>query len=142
MKKRFRLLAGTLALLLALSGCGQTAANGSSGSGSAQNTVSDNTQSDGTLDVLRVGLAALPTQLDPDYSIGIASIKLFYNIFDTLLFTDKEGNISGQLAESWEWVVDAGMIGGKPGNILDPAGTATRAEVATILRNFHQTFEA
>ena len=109
MKKKFRLLAGTLALLLALSGCGQTAANGSSGSGSAQNAVSDNTQSDGTLDVLRVGLAALPTQLDPDYSIGIASIKLFYNIFDTLLFTDKEGNICGQLAESWEWVDDVTM---------------------------------
>ena len=37
-----------------------------------------------------------------------------------------------------EWVVDAGMIGGKPGNILDPGGTATRAEVATILMRFCQ----
>ena len=99
-------MAGTLALLLALSGCGQNAASGSTGSGAAQNTVSDSTQGDGTLDVLRVGLAALPTQLDPDYSIGIASIKLFYNIFDTLLFTDKEGNICGQLADSWEWQDD------------------------------------
>lgn len=58
------------------------------------------------LDVLKIGLAALPTQLDPDRSIGIASIKLFYNIFDTLLFTDKEGNITGQLADSWEWQED------------------------------------
>ena len=56
--------------------------------------------------LLKIGLAALPTQLDPDRSIGIASIKLFYNIFDTLLFTDKEGNITGQLADSWEWQDD------------------------------------
>lgn len=39
-----------------------------------------------------------------------------------------------------EWAVNAGMIGGKPGNILDPGGYATRAEVATILRNYHRTF--
>ena len=34
------------------------------------------------------------------------------------------------------WAVSHGLIGGKPGNRLDPTGTATRAEVATILRNF------
>ena len=39
-----------------------------------------------------------------------------------------------------QWACGSGMIGGKPGGVLDPTGTATRAEVATILRNFHQTF--
>lgn len=56
------------------------------------------------IEVLKIGLAALPTQLDPVRSIGIASIKLFYNMFDTLLWTDKEGEISGRIAESWEWI--------------------------------------
>ena len=104
MKKRFKLLAGLLALTLALSGCGQP----DPGAASGQTSVSAGSQSAsaGELDVLRVGLAALPTQLDPDRSIGIASIKLFYNIFDTLLFTDKEGSICGQLADSWEWLND------------------------------------
>lgn len=58
------------------------------------------------LDRLKVGLAALSTQLDPDRGIGIASIKVFYNIYDRLLFTDKDGEIVGQLAESWNWVDD------------------------------------
>ncbi len=39
-----------------------------------------------------------------------------------------------------QWACGSGVIGGKPGGVLDPTGTATRAEVATILRNFHQTF--
>ena len=46
--------------------------------------------------------------------------------------------ISDWARTAMEWVVDAGMIGGKPGNILDPGGTATRAEVATILMRFCQ----
>lgn len=71
---------------------------------------------------MKIGLAALPTQLDPDRSIGIASIKLFYNIFDTLLFTDKEGNITGQLADSWEWQDDT-TLNVKTGKML-PSRTA------------------
>lgn len=58
------------------------------------------------MDVLRVGIASMLSQFDPGYSIGIQSIKIFYNIFDTLLTTDKEGNIAGQLAEKWVWVDD------------------------------------
>ena len=46
--------------------------------------------------------------------------------------------ISDWARTAMERVVDAGMIGGKPGNILDPGGTATRAEVATILMRFCQ----
>ena len=55
---------------------------------------------------------------------------------------DDYGEISGWAVTAMEWAVNTGMIGGKPGNILDPGGNATRAEVATILRNYHQTFVA
>lgn len=115
-KKTIRVLAGMMAAAMLLTACSSNGGN-SSTSGSqttgAQTTGSqttgaeaETTQSGGELDVLRVGLAALPTDLDPDKTIGIASIKLFYNMFDTLLFTDKEGEICGQLAESWEWQDD------------------------------------
>lgn len=105
-------------MALMLGGCGNsTDTNASGDDASTKQQTAQTTQEstetgspeesgDKELDVLKIGLAALPTQLDPDRSIGIASIKLFYNIFDTLLFTDKEGNITGQLAESWEWVDD------------------------------------
>ncbi len=110
MKRRFKLLAGAIALMIAMTGCGggtSDSGTGSAGSGSAgSGSQTASGSAVGELEVLKVGLAALPTQLDPDRSIGIASIKLFYNIFDTLLFTDKDGNICGQLAESWEWQDD------------------------------------
>ena len=120
-RKRWHILAGMMAAAMALTACGgsgessgttgsQTTASQTTGS-QAETTQTETSQAsqDGQsaeLDVLRVGLAALPTDLDPDKSIGIASIKLFYNMFDTLLFTDKEGEICGQLAESWEWKDD------------------------------------
>lgn len=34
------------------------------------------------------------------------------------------------------WAVDEGVMGGKGNNRLDPAGTATRAEVAQMLMNY------
>ena len=115
MKKRTRLIAGVMAMMLTLGGCG-SAANTANKKEATQTTAEQTASSqedtaeaaakETELDVLKIGLAALPTQLDPDRSIGIASIKLFYNIFDTLLFTDKEGNITGQLADSWEWQDD------------------------------------
>lgn len=113
-KKTISILAGMMAAAMLLTACGS---NGGSSSPStshttdtqateSQTTATTQSSQGGELDVLRVGLAALPTDLDPDKSIGIASIKLFYNMFDTLLFTDKEGEICGQLAESWEWQDD------------------------------------
>ena len=39
-----------------------------------------------------------------------------------------------------EWAVGNGVLSGKSGNLLDPTGTATRAEVAQILTNFCQRF--
>jgi len=56
--------------------------------------------------VLKVGVTSMSAQFDPGYSIGTQTIKIFYNIYDTLLTTDKEGKIAGQLAEKWNWVDD------------------------------------
>ena len=39
-------------------------------------------------------------------------------------------------ADSMGWAVSEGLISGRPGGYLDPAGTAIRAEVAQILMNF------
>ena len=38
------------------------------------------------------------------------------------------------------WASAAGLIQGKENNILDPAGTATRAQVATLLQRFHSAY--
>ena len=40
------------------------------------------------------------------------------------------------------WASAAGLIQGKENNILDPAGTATRAQVATLLQRFHSAYVA
>ena len=39
-----------------------------------------------------------------------------------------------------EWAVAEGLISGTSDTTLSPQGQATRAQVATILRNFHQSF--
>ena len=44
--------------------------------------------------------------------------------------------LSAWAEESMAWAVGAGLLGGKGDGVLDPAGTATRAEVAQILMNF------
>ncbi|WP_294522817.1 endo-alpha-N-acetylgalactosaminidase family protein [uncultured Pseudoflavonifractor sp.] len=46
---------------------------------------------------------------------------------------------SGWAKEAMAWAVGAGVIGGKGNGVLDPTGTATRAEVAQIMMNFLET---
>ena len=48
-------------------------------------------------------------------------------------------SISSWALEAMNWAVNAGLISGKGNGVLDPAGTATRAEVAQILMNFCQS---
>ncbi len=50
-------------------------------------------------------------------------------------FADAE-EISSWALEAVTWAVDARLLSGKTGNLLDPRGSATRAEVAQILMNF------
>ena len=44
------------------------------------------------------------------------------------------GAVSPWAAQAVAWAVDAGILGGKDGDLLDPAGGATRAEAAAMLR--------
>ncbi|SBW08911.1 putative Beta-galactosidase [uncultured Eubacteriales bacterium] len=50
-------------------------------------------------------------------------------------FTDGD-RVSSWAAQAMDWAVGLGLITGKDGGRLDPSGTATRAEVAIILRRF------
>ena len=45
-------------------------------------------------------------------------------------------DISFWATENITWAVGAGIITGKPGNLVDPKGTATRAEAATMFKQF------
>ena len=46
------------------------------------------------------------------------------------------GTISGWAQQPMLWAKLEGILGGKPGNLADPQGTATRAEIATIFSNY------
>ena len=58
-------------------------------------------------------------------------------VSDLLSFADVAA-ISDYAEEAVAWGVAADIIGGKPGNLFDPSGNATRAEAATILMHFVQ----
>ncbi|OON93818.1 MAG: hypothetical protein ATN33_05170 [Epulopiscium sp. Nele67-Bin001] len=44
--------------------------------------------------------------------------------------------VSAWATPAMQWAVGNNIIGGKDGNILDPSGTATRAEIAAIITRF------
>ena len=46
--------------------------------------------------------------------------------------------VSAWAADAVRWAVDAGILTGKEGNVLDPQGRATRAEVAVLLTRYQQ----
>lgn len=50
-------------------------------------------------------------------------------------FTDA-GDLSPWAQEAMKWAVGSGVMSGKGNGILDPKGTATRAEIAAMLQNF------
>ena len=56
-------------------------------------------------------------------------------------FTDWE-QIQEYARTPLAWASANGIIQGKENNILDPAGTATRAQVATLLQRFHSAYVA
>ena len=45
-------------------------------------------------------------------------------------------SVSSWAAETVQWAVAEGLISGMPGNLLEPQGSATRAQVAAILERF------
>ena len=54
---------------------------------------------------------------------------------DLSAFTDA-GEISAWAQEAMKWAVGSGLMSGKGNGIIDPKGTATRAEVAAMLHTF------
>lgn len=59
---------------------------------------------------------------------------------DLSAFTDLP-QVSAYAAEPLQWAKALGLVGGKTADTLVPKGSATRAEVATILMRFRQTLE-
>ena len=52
-----------------------------------------------------------------------------------LSFADAD-KVSAYAVNAMLWAKKEGILGGKPGNLADPQGTATRAEIATIFSNY------
>lgn len=46
------------------------------------------------------------------------------------------GEVSAWAREAMDWAVSTGILYGKPGNFLDPAGAASRAEVSAMLARY------
>jgi len=64
-----------------------------------------------------------------DVSIGSGSLDVLNG------FSDAD-SVSSWATDAANWAASAGLINGKPGNIFDPKGIATRAEVAAIMQRF------
>jgi uncharacterized repeat protein (TIGR02543 family) len=64
--------------------------------------------------------------------LGKEPVELWTN---KLGFADAK-EVAGWAQESAVWATMKGIVSGKPGNLLDPKGTATRAEMATMLMKF------
>lgn len=52
-------------------------------------------------------------------------------------FADSD-KISAWAVDAMDWAVKSGVLSGKGGDLLDPTGTATRAEAAQIIMNFYE----
>ena len=60
---------------------------------------------------------------------------------DLSAFSDG-GATSSWAVEAMEWAVGSGLLSGKGNGVLDPTGTATRAEIAQIFSNFCTSVKA
>ena len=68
-----------------------------------------------------------------------------YKGYDVTGSAGLSGYADADSVSSWAqyavaWAVDAGLISGVGNNTLNPQGSATRAEIATILMRFAETF--
>ncbi|HHX24829.1 MAG TPA: ABC transporter substrate-binding protein, partial [Thermoanaerobacterales bacterium] len=52
--------------------------------------------------VLRVGVISNPPKLDPVFATDTSSARIIYQIFETLVEYDNDGNVQPLLAESWD----------------------------------------
>ena len=64
---------------------------------------------------------------------------------DVSATADISGFADAASVQSWsqepvQWAVATGLISGRPGNLIAPQGTASRAEMAVIMKNFCETY--
>ncbi len=93
-----------------------------------ENSISDGTNMEAP--VTREQLAAMLFR----YAVfkGMSAVTLADHLSQ---FRDR-GQISGWAVPAANWAVGGGILNGRSGGILDPQGTATRAELAAMLRRF------
>ena len=70
-----------------------------------------------------------------------------YKGYDVSGAADLSGYADADSVSDWAgqavaWAVDAGLIGGVGGSRLNPGGSASRAEIATLLMRFCQAYPA
>ena len=60
------------------------------------------------LEVLKIGVADFPKQMDPCRQVGNVGIRIHYNIFETLLLADQKDNyaLKPMLASEWKRIDD------------------------------------
>ena len=50
------------------------------------------------------------------------------------------GSVSAWAQQPVQWAVAKGLMSGRPGNMIAPQGTATRAEMAVMMKNFCEAY--
>lgn len=98
-KKILSLISLMLVMALALTACGGNQEKPASGE---QPEQSSETPAEAPAQVLKYGTDAEPVGLDPHTISAAASIRIFRQIYDTLIDVDAEMNFIPSLAESWE----------------------------------------
>jgi oligopeptide transport system substrate-binding protein len=94
MRKKYLVLTVVLLLVLTmLAGCGQKPKQGEQEGQQQQDTEKN---------VLRMAVMSNPPKLDPVHATDTSSARIIYQIFETLVDYDKDGNVQPLLAESWD----------------------------------------
>ncbi|MDI3480924.1 MAG: peptide/nickel transport system substrate-binding protein [Tepidanaerobacteraceae bacterium] len=97
-RKKFVLLIALLFAVTTLAGCGQKAARQRGGEQQSPQQPS----AEGSENILRMAIMANPRNLDPVFATDTSSSRIIYQIFETLVDYDKDGNVQPLLAESWD----------------------------------------
>lgn len=94
-KKYFVLMVVLLLVMTMLAGCGQKPARQDEQEGQQQ-------LDDTGKNVLKVAMMTKPLKLDPAHTTDTSSARIIYQIFETLVDYDEDGDVQPLLAESWE----------------------------------------
>ena len=101
LKKSLVLLLVLMLAVTTLAGCGQKPAE--QGGEQPQGETPEVTEK-----ILKVGVMSNPPKLDPVFATDTSSARVIYQIFETLVDYDNDGNVQPLLAESWD-ISDDGL---------------------------------